>query len=109
MIYRIKNIEVGFKYNNYTSACLLDFKGIDLKEAGVAETYAMLFCMYKSWCFVRRTDERISFEDMCDWIDGEPQETLKAIVDEMYSAPHFKKMQEGLKKNEPENQILKTA
>lgn len=59
--------EAGFKFNNYTFEIA---NKMNMGETEVSQTLSIMYCAYRSWCFVKKIDERLTFENFSDWFES---------------------------------------
>ncbi len=87
----------GFKFTRYTFEQLSLMKGLNTTDSiGTA----FIYCSYKAWCYVRQIDEKLTFENIIDWVNsGENEEIVKQLTDEFLASDFWLKIQEATKKN----------
>ncbi len=87
----------GFKFTRYTFEQLSLMKGLNTTDSiGTA----FIYCSYKAWCYVRQIDEKLTFENIIDWVaSGENEDIVKQLTDEFLASDFWLKIQEATKKN----------
>lgn len=102
---KINGHDAGFKFNNFAIELLGSVKGISETASGFGT--ALIYCAYRGWCFYRQIDERLTFQDIADWVDSsinnpEIDTMIGQITADLLQSEYWKKTQS--KKNEPLNQ-----
>jgi hypothetical protein len=87
----------GFKFTKYTFEQLSLMKGLNTQDSlGTA----CIYCAYKTWCYIRQIDEKLTFEDIINWIEsGAEQSTVDQLTDEFLASDFWKRIEEATKKN----------
>ena len=97
------NVEIGGKNRglkfNQLAIIILSQKA-DTDNYAATANYAMVYAGLKANCYVKEVEADFTYEDVCDWVDALPQETLTAIDNCLAETQVYKDLVERAKGDE---------
>ncbi len=115
----IKGKKIGIKFNKFAIEELGKMpylkKFVEKKNKEPVNTYGYsictIYCGYRGWCFYKRIDEELTFEDFSDWVDmsfideGVNQQIAAILKEYTASDFHATVQKKSLELTETENQV----
>lgn len=90
----------GLKFNQM--AVVILSQTVDPLNYNATANYAMIWAGLKANCYAKREELELTFEQVCDLVDGLPQDVLTSVDACLAESQKYKELIEKLKDKKPE-------